>query len=157
MEISIIRLHEGKHELLDHENRKKIFETCYTKIKDSVPAQYAPAVRFPIPSTRRMQIEGTVIKSILTRSNYRKGRRVRDSIISRTRNHGNVTLNNAILDKDVILRENRQLVGHETYPVVIERKVNLNKKRLPVYFLEIRSPSSNQWFGRISIKYTVAR
>jgi glucose-1-phosphate adenylyltransferase len=34
----------------------------------------------------------------------------------------NVTLNYAILDKDVIVRENRQLVGHETYPVVIEKK-----------------------------------
>ncbi len=34
----------------------------------------------------------------------------------------NVTLNYVILDKDVIVRENRQLVGHETYPVVIEKK-----------------------------------
>jgi len=34
----------------------------------------------------------------------------------------NVSLDYVILDKDVIVRDNRQLVGHETYPVVIEKK-----------------------------------
>jgi len=32
-----------------------------------------------------------------------------------------VSLEHVILDKDVIVRENRELTGHVTYPVVVEK------------------------------------
>lgn len=112
--------------LLDGDVRKQIFEKpVYTKIKDSVPAQYCTGseVSNSIISDG-CRIEGTVINSILSRGVIiGKGAVVRNSIIMQnTEIMRNVTLNNVILDKDVIVRENRQLVGHETYPVVIEKK-----------------------------------
>jgi len=112
--------------LLDTGIRKQIFEKpVYTKVKDSVPAQYCESsqVSNSIISDGCM-IEGTVINSILSRGVIiGKGAVVRNSIIMQnTEIMRNVTLNNVILDKDVIVRENRQLVGHETYPVVIEKK-----------------------------------
>lgn len=112
--------------LLDTEIRKQIFDKpVYTKIKDSVPAQYGlgSEVSNSIISDG-CTIEGTVINSILSRGVIvGKGAVVKNSIIMQnTEIMRNVTLNNVILDKDVIVRENRQLVGHETYPVVIEKK-----------------------------------
>ena len=112
--------------LLNEEVRKQIFEKpVYTKVKDSVPAQYCNGsqVSNSIISDG-CRIEGTVINSILSRGVIiGKGAVVRNSIIlQNTEIMRNVTLNNVILDKDVIVRENRQLVGHETYPVVIEKK-----------------------------------
>ena len=51
-----------------------------------------------------------------------KGSVVRNSIVMQnTEIMQNVSLNHVILDKDVIVRENRQLAGHVTYPVVIEK------------------------------------
>lgn len=112
--------------LLDEETRKQIFEKpVYTKVKDSVPAQYCAGsqVSNSIISDG-CRIEGTVINSILSRGVViGKGAVVRNSIVMQnTEVMRNVTLNNVILDKDVIVRENRQLIGHETYPVVIEKK-----------------------------------
>lgn len=112
--------------ILDSEVRKQIFEKpVYTKVKDSVPAQYCTGsqVSNSIISDG-CRIEGTVINSILSRGVIiGKGAVVSNSIIMQnTEVMRNVTLNNVILDKDVIVRENRQLVGHETYPVVIEKK-----------------------------------
>lgn len=112
--------------LLDSEVRKQIFDKpVYTKVKDSVPAQYCTGsqVSNSIISDGCV-IEGTVVNSILSRGVIiGKGAVVKNSIIMQnTEIMRNVTLNNVILDKDVIVRENRQLVGHETYPVVIEKK-----------------------------------
>ena len=112
--------------LLSEDARKQIFqEPVYTKVKDSVPVQYCSGskVSNSIISDGCM-IEGTVINSILSRGVIiGKGAVVQNSIVMQnTEIMRNVTLNNVILDKDVIVRENRQLVGHETYPVVIEKK-----------------------------------
>lgn len=112
--------------LLSEEVRNQIFEKpVYTKVKDSVPAQYCTGsqVANSIISDG-CKIEGTVMNSILSRGVIiGKGAVVKNSIIMQnTEIMRNVTLDNVILDKDVIVRENRQLVGHETYPVVIEKK-----------------------------------
>lgn len=112
--------------LLSEDVRKQIFENpIYTKVKDSVPVQYCSGseVSNSIISDG-CTIQGTVINSILSRGVIvGKGAIVRNSIIMQnTEIMKNVMLDNVILDKDVIVRENRQLVGHETYPVVIEKK-----------------------------------
>ncbi|HYE69874.1 MAG TPA: glucose-1-phosphate adenylyltransferase subunit GlgD [Anaerovoracaceae bacterium] len=112
--------------LLSEDVRKQIFDKpVYTKVKDSVPAHYCTGsqVSNSIISDG-CTIEGTVINSILSRGVIvGKGAEVKNSIVMQnTEIMRNVTLNNVILDKDVIVRENRQLVGHETYPVVIEKK-----------------------------------
>jgi glucose-1-phosphate adenylyltransferase len=112
--------------LLASDVRKQIFENpVYTKVKDSVPVQYGTGAQVSNSIiSDGCTIEGTVINSILSRGVIvGKGALVKNSIIMQnTEIMRNVTLNNVILDKDVIVRENRQLVGHETYPVVIEKK-----------------------------------
>ena len=112
--------------LLSKEVRDQIFEKpVYTKVKDSVPVQYGTGceVSNSIISDG-CRIEGTVINSILSRGVIvGKGAVVKNSIIMQnTEIMKNVSLDYVILDKDVIVRDNRQLVGHETYPVVIEKK-----------------------------------
>ena len=69
------------------------------------------------------KIEGTVENSIISRGvRIGKGAVIKNSIIMQnTEVMANVVLDHVILDKDVIVRENRQLVGHETYPVVVEK------------------------------------
>ncbi len=112
--------------LLDANIRKEIFEeSVYTRVKDSVPVQYCTGSKVSNSIiSDGCTIEGTVINSILSRGVIvGKGALVQNSIIMHnTEIMRNVTLNYVILDKDVIVRENRQLVGHETYPVVIEKK-----------------------------------
>lgn len=127
MEISSVSGYMKENmKLLDTNIRKQLFEKpVYTKVKDSVPAQYGSGCQVSNSIiSDGCTIEGTVINSILSRGVIiGKGAVVRNSIIMQnTEIMRNVTLNNAILDKDVIVRENRQLVGHETYPVVIEKK-----------------------------------
>ncbi|MBR0596520.1 glucose-1-phosphate adenylyltransferase subunit GlgD [Sinanaerobacter chloroacetimidivorans] len=111
--------------LLSEEMRKNVFELpVYTKVKDSVPAQYCAGcqVENSIISDG-CRIEGTVINSILSRGvRIGKGAIVKNSIIMQnTEIMRYVALDHVILDKDVIVRESRQLAGHETYPVVIEK------------------------------------
>ncbi|HML38943.1 MAG TPA: glucose-1-phosphate adenylyltransferase subunit GlgD [Bacillota bacterium] len=112
--------------LLSADARNKLFEKpVYTKVKDSVPAQYCTGSRVSNSIiSDGCTVEGTVVNSILSRGVViGKGAVVKNSVIlQNTEIMRNVILNNVILDKDVIVRENRQLVGHETYPVVIEKK-----------------------------------
>jgi glucose-1-phosphate adenylyltransferase len=112
--------------LLSEDVRNLIFEKpVYTKVKDSVPAQYCSGAQVSNSIiSDGCKVEGTVINSILSRGVIiGKVAVVKNSIIMQnTEIMKNVTLNHVILDKDVIVRENRQLVGHETYPVVIEKK-----------------------------------
>jgi len=96
----------------------------YTKSKDSVPARYCKGccVKNSIISDG-CRIEGTVINSVISRNVFiGKDSIVKNSVIMQnTEIMQGVSLDNVILDKDVIVRENRQLSGHETYPVVVEK------------------------------------
>lgn len=99
-------------------------QPIYTKVKDSVPVFYGNAcfVKNSLISDG-CRIEGVVENSILSRGvRIGKGSVVKNSIIMQnTEIMQNVSLDHVILDKDVIVRENRQLAGHMTYPVVIEK------------------------------------
>ena len=89
--------------LLSGDVRTQIFEKpVYTKVKDSVPAQYGTGAQVSNSIiSDGCTIEGTVINSILSRGVIiGKGATVRDSIIMQnTEVMKNVTLNNVILDK----------------------------------------------------------
>jgi len=105
--------------------REKAFQKpIYTKSKDSVPARYFTGcqVKNSIISDG-CRIEGTVENSIISRNVIiGKDAVVKNSIIMQnTEIMRGVHLNHVILDKDVIVRENRQLSGHVTYPVVVEK------------------------------------
>lgn len=111
--------------LLDVEIRSKVFENVvYTKVKDSVPAEYVSGcvVKNSIISDG-CRIEGTIENCVLSRGvKIAKDSIVRNSVIMQnTTIMENVNLNYVILDKDVIVRENRKLSGQETFPVVIEK------------------------------------
>lgn len=110
---------------LSAEFREKAFRRpIYTKGKDSVPVRYYEGcqVRNSIISDG-CRIEGTVENSLLSRGvRIGKGAVVKNSVIMQnTEIMRNVMLDHVILDKDVIVRENRQLSGHVTYPVVVEK------------------------------------
>ncbi len=111
--------------LLSEDVRKQIFEKpVYTKVKDSVPVQYGNGSKISNSIiSDGCRIEGTVTNSILSRGVIiGRGAVVKNSIIlQNTEIMKNVKVDNVIIDKDVIVRENRHLVGHETYPVVIEK------------------------------------
>ena len=111
--------------LLDPEMADKFFENpIYTKIKDSVPVQYCDGCKVKNSIIADgCKIEGTVENSIISRGvRIGKGTVVKNSIVMQnTEIMQNVVLDHVILDKDVIVRENRQLIGHETYPVLVEK------------------------------------
>ena len=122
---NVSRYMKANMSLLKEEMREKVFEMpVYTKVKDSVPTFYSAdsKVANSIISDG-CTIEGTVINSVLSRGvRVGKGAVIKNSIIMQnTEVMKNVSLDHVILDKDVIVRENRQLAGHETYPVVIEK------------------------------------
>lgn len=110
---------------LDSEFREKAFDKpIYTKSKDGVPARYYEgcSVRNSIISDG-CRIYGKVENSVISRNVIvREGAVVKDSVIMQnTEIMKGVSLDHVILDKDVIVRENRVLSGHITYPVVVEK------------------------------------
>lgn len=123
---SVTNYMQANLSLLDSDIRRDILlgQAIYTKVKDSVPALYQEGchVSNSIISDGCV-IEGTVVNSVLSRGvKIGKGSVVKNSIIMQnTEIMQNVSLDHVVLDKDVIVRENRQLAGHETYPVVIEK------------------------------------
>jgi glucose-1-phosphate adenylyltransferase, GlgD subunit len=111
--------------LLDFKVREQLFgkeNKIYTKVKDSVPTIYGEngSVKNSLVADGCV-IDGAVENSILFRNvRIEKGAIVKDSIIMED---GvvmeNSTLAYAITDKKVTIRENRQISGFSTYPIVI--------------------------------------
>jgi glucose-1-phosphate adenylyltransferase, GlgD subunit len=122
---SVSRYMQANMSLLKADVRKKVFEMpVYTKVKDSVPTFYSTDCHVSNSIIAEgCTIEGSVTNSILSRGvKIGKGTVINNSIIMQnTEIMKNVSLDHVILDKDVIVRESRQLAGHETYPVVIEK------------------------------------
>lgn len=115
---------ESMH-LLDNETRRQLFygpSIIYTKVKDSVPAQYKEnaCVKNSLIADG-CEIDGEVENSILFRGvKVDKGAVIRNSIImedGHVMKHSNVSY--AITDKNVLIKENRNISGYESYPVVI--------------------------------------
>ncbi len=105
--------------------REKAFRRpIYTKTKDSVPTRYYSGceVHNSIISDG-CRIKGKIENSIISREvRIQEGAVIRNSIVMQnTEILEGVMLDHVILDKDVIVRENRKLAGHVTYPVVVEK------------------------------------
>lgn len=105
--------------------REKAFEhPIFTKVKDSVPAIYGDKckVKHSLIADGCI-INGEVENCVISRGvKIAEGSVVKNSIIMQdTEIMPNVSLSHVILDKDVIVRENRQIMGHESYPVVVEK------------------------------------
>lgn len=111
--------------LLKREIREELFggpAKIYTKVKDSVPTQFQDHahVKNSLIADGCI-INGTVENSILFRNvRIEEGAAVKDSIIM----EGGVVmkgsiLSSAVTDKNVTIREDRQISGFSTYPIVI--------------------------------------
>jgi glucose-1-phosphate adenylyltransferase len=97
----------------------------YTKVKDSVPTLYCAgsSVKNSMVSDG-CKIQGVVENSIISRGvKIGRGAVVKNCIVMQsTEIMSDVELQYAIIDKDVIVRENQKLIGHEKYPVVVEKR-----------------------------------
>jgi glucose-1-phosphate adenylyltransferase len=98
----------------------------YTKVKDEVPAKYgdkAKAANCLIADG--CIIDGEIENCVLFRGvKIGEGAVVKNSIIMQDSEiHEKAVLENVILDKEVIIRKGKHLIGQESYPVVIRKKI----------------------------------
>ena len=112
-------------DLLSPEVRSEIFgaeNRVYTKVKDQVPTKYNEDsnVNNSIIADGCV-IDGTVTNSVLFRGvHVKKGTVIKNSIIMQsTEIYDNCNLENVILDKDVIVKSGRTLIGQSKFPIVI--------------------------------------
>ena len=110
---------DARHALFAQPNRQ-----IYTKLRNSAPVKYAEgAVVKNSLVADGCVIEGTVENSILFRGvHVGKGTVVRNSILLQDCYVGsNVDLNCVVTDKNVVIKDDRHLSGHETMPFFIEK------------------------------------
>lgn len=111
--------------LLDMDIRNNLFYgfgTIYTKVKDSVPTIYEDdAIVKNSLIADGCEIDGTVENSILFRGvKVEKGAVIKNSIVMENSSIGNNSmLIYAITDKNVVIRDNKNISGYATYPIVI--------------------------------------
>ncbi len=126
LEISTIASYmEANKAMLDPDFSAKVFQkTVYTKVKDSVPARYGPGCYVGNSMIADgCQIMGTVINSVVSRGvHVDRNAVVKDSIIMQdTEIMDHARVEHAILDKDVIVRDGREVIGHPAYPIVLPK------------------------------------
>lgn len=114
-------------QLLDPEVRGGLFDESkpiYTKLRNSAPTVYAEGSQVKNSYVADgCVIEGTVENSIIFRGvHVGKGTVVKNSILLQDTYTGdNVSLNCVITDKNVVIRNNRVLSGHESMPFFISK------------------------------------
>lgn len=117
--------------LLDYETRHALFprnSPIYTKVRDEAPVRYGldSNVKNSLIADGCV-IEGEVENSLLFRGvHVQKGAKVKNSVILQGTVIGlNSNLESVITDKDVVIKDNRMIMGHETYPVYISKGSNV--------------------------------
>ena len=96
----------------------------YTKVKDETPTRYGErAIVSNCLIADGCKIDGVVANSILFRGvTISKNVKISNSIIMQgSEIHDRSTLDNVILDKDVIVRSGKKLIGQPDFPVVIPK------------------------------------
>ncbi len=96
----------------------------YTKVRDDMPARYGlgSAVTNSLIADGCV-IEGTVENSVLFRGvHVGKGTKIENCVIMQDSSIGpNCKLNYVVMDKDVAIRNDRSLLGFQSYPVFITK------------------------------------
>jgi glucose-1-phosphate adenylyltransferase len=115
-------------QLLNPEIRNALFNVenraVYTKLRNSAPTVYAGDSKVVNSYVADgCVIEGTVENSIIFRGvRIGKGTVVKNSILLQDTFTGtNVSLNCVITDKNVAIRDNRVLSGHESMPIYVDK------------------------------------
>lgn len=122
---SINEYYQASMEILNKEVRDTLFNSktpIYTKDKDSTPTRYLSNAKVSNSLIADgCIIDGEVSNSIIARGvKIKKGTVITNSIILQQSDIGeNVKLKNVILDKKVIIRDNKELVGTDDYQVVV--------------------------------------
>lgn len=112
-------------ELLDANVRKTLFKaetSIFTKEKDMTPTRYLDYARMKNSFVADgCVIDGIVENSILFRGvTVKKGAIIKNSILFENTNIDHqVELENVICDKNVMIRENKRLIGTEDFPIVV--------------------------------------
>lgn len=112
-------------DILKPEISAQLFENgdpVYTKVKDEVPTIYGEKAQIKNSMVADgCIINGTVENCIIFRGvQIEEGAAVKNSIIMQNSLvQTGVNLNYAIIDKSVIIRKNKTLMGQENYPVVV--------------------------------------
>jgi len=124
---SVESYYKNNMRFLESDVRKEMFMSdnrIYTKIKDQVPARYGDDAKMVDSMVADgCTIEGRVENSIIFRAvHIGKGAVVRNSIIMQnTVIEDNCVVENAVLDKAVILRRGKKVIGQPSYPFVIAK------------------------------------
>lgn len=112
-------------EILKKDVRNELFKTdlpIYTKDKDMTPTRYKTNAKVTNSFVADgCDIDGEVTNSIIFRGvSIGKNTKIKDSIILQQSEIGdNVRLENVIIDKKVIVRNNKELVGTKSFPVIV--------------------------------------
>ena len=123
---------ECNMKLLTEEARKGLFNVknrpIYTKVRNSAPAKYceSSSVKNSLIADGCI-IEGTVENSIIFRGvKIGKGTVVKNCVLLQDTYVGdNVNLNCVISDKNVVIKDHRNLSGHETMPFYIDKGLTI--------------------------------
>lgn len=126
---SIISFFEFNIDLLKPEIRHELFgdeeRSIYTKVKDSVPTRYGKNAEVKNSFVADgCFIDGEVENCIIFRGvKIGKGSKLKNAVIMQNSQiMENCVVENAIFDKEVFLRENKKMIGQDTYPVVIGKR-----------------------------------
>ena len=120
------KYYDESMKFLDKDVREEVFRKAnvYTKVKDSAPTKYGDnsVVKNSLIADG-CQIEGEVYNSIIFRGvKVGRGTVVRNSILMQNTITGeNITLNCVIADKNVVVKDGRNLSGHETHPFFLSK------------------------------------
>jgi len=123
---------ECNMKLLDNDARRALFgieeRPVYTKVRNSAPAKYCDGavVKNSLVADGCI-IEGEVENSIIFRGvKVGKGTVVKNCILLQDTYVGdNVSLNCVVTDKNVVIRDGRNLSGHQTMPFFIDKGLSI--------------------------------
>ena len=123
---SITSYYQCNMDMLDPAVSAELFDEIsnpvYTKVKDQVPTIYGEtcSVKNSVVADGCI-INGTVENSVIFRGvQVEEGAVIRNSVVMQNSLvQSGVTLDHAIIDKAVIIRKNKTLMGQENYPVVV--------------------------------------
>lgn len=114
--------------LMSKDVRKELFNPLrpiYTRVRDDMPSRYGLTSKVTGSLVAQgCKIYGEVEGSILSKGvTIGKGSVIKNCIIMQDTKIGeNCNLSYAIIDKDVIIQDNRSLMGYETYPIYIAKQ-----------------------------------
>lgn len=126
---SIESYYKVSMELLDAENRKKLFcreRPIYTKVRDEVPAIYGLSANVKNSLIADgCTIEGTVENSIIFRGvTIGKDAVVKNSIVMQGSYIGDkAQITSVIMDKDAVIKPGQMLFGTETFPIYVGKGI----------------------------------